>query len=398
LTYRPSEYLSVRPALRIASFDGEYDAGSFRDGENSYTNELLLPSLAVDFKKDRIALGLRANYAKTDRDFVTPFFSSEFRGRVHQEELFGVYRPTERAAITLGAQLRNEKLLGSGADLLTLDATTFSPYALLNLAVAEDLSIEAGLRYNQHSEFGGQVNWSLAYIAKVTGVWNIRLYVGSAFQSPTLDQLAGPFGPNADLQPQASRSVEVSTQLADPAGRYRISLALFQREVREQISYLTSDAFPFGRYENAGEVIDRGLELVGFTRVNDRLRFDANLNYVRGKQTAADGTKTEEFFRRPRPTGSAGLTFTAKRPFLARLTASYVSARPDVWFDANFNRFETDLDPYLLLNFYAEYRFLRRENLTAFLDLRNLTNTNFVEVTGFSTQGVTLRGGFSFTL
>ncbi|MEO0732856.1 MAG: TonB-dependent receptor, partial [Bacteroidota bacterium] len=362
LTYRPSQHLSIRPTLRVASFDGDYDAGSFQDGDNSYTNELLLPSLAVDYQKDRLALGLRANYAKTDRDFATPFFTSEFRGRAHQEELFAVYRPTELATLTVGTQLRNERLLGSGPDEMTLDATTFSPYGLLNLTAAEDFLLEAGLRYNQHSEFGGQLNWSLALGTNTTEEWSSRLNIGSSFQSPTLDQLAGPFGPNADLQPQTSLSVELSTQLADPAGDYRLALALFQRTIDQQINYLTSDAFPFGRYENSGEVRDRGVELSGFVRLGERFRLDGNLTYVRGKQTAADGTETEEFFRRPRATSSAGWTYTAKRRFLARLTSSYVGERPDVWFDASFSRFTTELAPYVLVNFYAEYRFLPAEN------------------------------------
>jgi len=67
LTYRPTPNLSIRPAIHLASFDGDYDAGSFQDGDNTYTNELLLPSISVDYKKDKLSLGSRYSYAKSDR-------------------------------------------------------------------------------------------------------------------------------------------------------------------------------------------------------------------------------------------------------------------------------------------------------------------------------------------
>jgi len=35
LNYQPTEKWSIRPTLRVAGFDGEYDAGSFQDADNS---------------------------------------------------------------------------------------------------------------------------------------------------------------------------------------------------------------------------------------------------------------------------------------------------------------------------------------------------------------------------
>ena len=144
------------------------------------------------------------------------------------------------------------------------------------------------------------------------------------------------------------------------------------------------------------------MELTGFVGLGEQWRFDGGLTYVKGTLTAADGmggtTETDEFFRRPRTTATAGLTFAARAPFLARLTGQYTGERPDVWFDPAFNRIETELEPYLLLNLYAEYRLLREENLKLFLDVRNLTDTDFVEVTGFSVQEITVRGGAAIRL
>ncbi|MEM9258687.1 MAG: TonB-dependent receptor [Bacteroidota bacterium] len=394
---------SLRPTLRIANFDGDYDGGSFQDGANQYTNDLLHLGLAANFEGEEIDFGLLSSYVKTDRAFNDANFGlSEFFGRAQQHDLFAVYQPTNRAAVTIGTQLRGEELERQDPGVDNLEATTLSPYLQLNLTVAEDLLFEAGYRYNNHSEFGGQNNWSLALGVNTTASWSTRLALASAFQSPTLDQLGGPFGPNAELAPQVATSVELSTQLAAPNGRYRISLTGFRRNVQDLIVYATSVEFPFGRYENQNELVDRGLELEGFVDVGKSIRANAAFSYVKGTLTQPDGnggtTETDEFFRRPRTTGSFGLTFQAKSPFLARLSAHYTGDRPDIWFDENFISTETTLDPYWLINAYAEYRLLRQEKLKLFLDLRNLTDTDFVEVTGFSTQGVTFRTGVAIQL
>lgn len=396
LTYRPNQYLTLRPTLRIAGFNGDYDAGSFSDADNSYTNDLLLPGLAVNYEKGKTTLGGRYNFAQTDRVFEDATYgTSEFLGRSHQADAFGTYRPTDQAAITFGTQLREEILVPSG-DVNNLTATTLSPYLQLHLNVAEDFYIDAGFRYNNHSNFGGQSNYSIALGVQSTKTWSSRVSLSNAFQSPTLDQLAGPFGANADLKPQVALSLEASTSLGHPEGKYAFNLTAFRREIKDVIVYTSM-------YKNQDEQLDRGVEFTALGQLSKQFSLNGSLTYVKGRRSSFDfsgmPTETEDFFRRPRTTGSLGLTFnSANSPFTARLSGHYTGDRPDVWFDASFSRFEVDLDPYFLVNAYAEYRFLAAENLRVFFDVRNLTNADFVEVTGFSTVGTVVRGGVSIKL
>jgi vitamin B12 transporter len=396
LTYRPNQYLTLRPSLRIAGFNGDYDAGSFRDAENSYTNDLLLPGLTIDYQKGKTTLGGRYIFAQTDRVFEDAIFgTSEFQGRSHQADIFGTYRPSGQTAITFGTQLREEVLIPS-ADAENQTATTLSPYLQLHLNLAKSVYIDAGLRYNNHSEFGGQSNYSIALGIQSTKTWSSRVSLSNAFQSPTLDQLAGPFGANPGLKPQVALSAEVSTSLQHPSGKYAFNLTAFQREIKEVIVFTSN-------YENQDEQLDRGVEFTALGQLSKQLTLNGSLTYVKGRLSSVDfsgtPTETEEFFRRPRTTGSIGLNFNStKSPFSARLSGHYTGERPDIWFDANFSSFEVDLDPYFLVNAYVEYRFLEAENLRVFLDVRNLTNADFVEVTGFSTIGTVVRGGVSVKL
>jgi len=395
ITYRPTPNLSLRPSLRLASFDGDYDAGSFQDADNSYTNRLLLPSLAVDYKKDDVALGGRYNYAKSDRVFNSTFGTSNFNGINQQTDVFGTWLPSERAYLTLGTQYRDERLNTEDVPAEDqLSAATISPYLQLGMRVAEALLVEGGYRYNNHSDFGGQSNFSLALAVQTTKAFSSRLSLSSAHQSPTLDQLGGPFGPNPNLQPQVATAVELGSSLVHPEGNYRLNINAFQRTIKDVVIF----DFALG-YQNRDELQDTGVEFTGFGKISPRFTLNGNLSYVKGKLSQPDGnggtTESDDFFRRPRTTGMLGLTYSAVSPFTARLSAHYTGERPDIFFDENFASFEVALDPYLIVNAYAEYRLLKRENLRLFADVKNLTNNDFVEVTGFGVLGITVRVGGS---
>ena len=394
LTYRPSPQWSIRPTLRRATFDGDYDAGSFQDADNTYHNELWLPALAVDYTEGDVRFGARYNYAATDRLFDSDFGENSFRGRAHQGDVYASWPLAERLELTAGTQVRREVLTLDNPDQDELRATNIAPYLQLNYRVKQ-LLLEGGYRYNDHSAFGGQSNFSLAAGLQLSEPWSARLSYGSAFQSPTLDQLGGPFGANPDLQPQVSTSLEAGTQLIDPRGRYSLSLSVFRREIEDLVVFNFAEG-----YTNQDELRDRGIELEGSVDVGESLRLNGNLTHVRGRLTSADGaggtTETEDFFRRPRTSAFLGLTYRPGERFLARLSGSYTGERPDVYFDADFSRFEVELEPYLIVNAYAEYRLLKARQLTLFGEVKNLTDTDFVEVTGFSTVGVVPRVGVAW--
>ena len=395
LDWRPTEALSIRPSVRRALFAGDYDGGAFTDAANRYRNELWLPSVAVDYRRATWQLGGRYNYAATDRIFDdTAFGESRYRGRAQQGDVFYNYLPSEAFSLTVGGQLRHETL-ATGEDAPT--ANNVSPYVQANLTVAERLLLEGGYRYNHHSVFGAQSNVSLAAGYRHSERVSSRVSVGSAFQSPTLDQLYGPFGANPDLQPQVSTSYEAGLRVQDPTGRWRASVAVFQREIERIVTY---DA-TLG-YRNQDELRDRGVELEGAAPLAGRLHLDGNLTYVHGRLRSPDGaggtTETSDFFRRPPVSGLLGLTYRAERPLLVRLTGAYTSKRPDVYFDTDFSRIETELGAYLIVNLYAEYVLLKNRSLTLFGEVRNLTDTDFTEVTGYGTLGVTPRLGAAWSL
>jgi vitamin B12 transporter len=75
----------------------------------------------------------------------------------------------------------------------------------------------------------------------------------------------------------------------------------------------------------------------------------------------------------------------------ASLAVRAVSKRIDSYFDSNsYSSRAVTLDPYFTLDLYQEYRI--KPNLKVFLDLRNLSNTTFIDIYGYNSRK------FNFTL
>lgn len=400
LTYRPAAGLTVRPSLRVARFAGDYDGGSFADAPNTYDNTLLLPSLAVDYAKDKFATGGRYSYARTERTFNATFGVSEFAGTNQQADLFGTYRPTPATYVTGGVQLRDETL-DDFADTDNPDATTYSPYLNGGARLGRWLLAEAGVRYDNHSQFGGQATHSVALAADLTRALTLRARSASAFRSPTLDELFGPFGPNPDLQPQTTHSVELGADLVsapESAVAYALGVTAFRRRTADVIVFDFSDG-----YQNRDELLDRGVELTATVRPSARLAFNGNFSWVAGELSVLDGNGNlvgtgESFPRRPGTSGTIGATYTAKSPLTVGLSVNYVGERDDVLFNPDFTVSSVILDPYTVVNAYVEYRWLENENLRTFIDVRNALDTDFTEIVGFNTLGRTIRLGVGYRL
>jgi len=55
----------------------------------------------------------------------------------------------------------------------------------------------------------------------------------------------------------------------------------------------------------------------------------------------------------------------------------------------------TTLKSYFLWDVYADYSFWKKR-LKAFADLRNITDSKYIEISGFNTPGFNVYGGFRF--
>ena len=123
-------------------------------------------------------------------------------------------------------------------------------------------TLQANLRYDRDSEFGGQSTGGLAYGFGFAPGWRVTAAVGTAFRVPTLYQRFSQYGQPA-LQPEKSRNVEVGVHWAQGASRFAV--VAYQNKVRNLITFGAAgpcgDAY--GCYENTGRARLRGVTISG---------------------------------------------------------------------------------------------------------------------------------------
>jgi vitamin B12 transporter len=118
--------------------------------------------------------------------------------------------------------------------------------------------IQANIRRDQYSDFGGANSYYLGYGFDITGNWKATASYSDSFRAPSFDDLYYPYSGNPSIKPERSHSIEAALQYASNAlGVMRLSA--FQTRYSNLIDY--PEVSP-GIYlaENVGRAKVQGLE------------------------------------------------------------------------------------------------------------------------------------------
>lgn len=124
------------------------------------------------------------------------------------------------------------------------------------------LSVQAHLRHDQDSEFGGSTTESLAAGYKLTPQWRVQGSIGTAFRAPTLYQRFSPYG-NQLLQAEHGLNREFSLQYEDAGTSFGITA--YRNQIRDLIIFGAADPKKcpnqFGCYDNVSLARLQGISL-----------------------------------------------------------------------------------------------------------------------------------------
>jgi vitamin B12 transporter len=250
-----------------------------------------------------------------------------------------------------------------------------------------------GGRYNQHSAFGAYSTYNLNPFVFIHRQLKAFVNWSSSFKAPTQYQLFSIYG-NQGLQPEVGTNFEVGAQWFSKNQGSQLRAVYFVRSIQDVIIFRSTSGPPFGQYVNFDQQNDAGLELDGQTQVG-KLKVGFNYTFVNGKVTTAlrpdQDTSYFNLIRRPKHAFNFNLGLPITKKWDASLAVRAVSKRIDSYFDSNsYSSRAVTLDPYFTLDLYQEYRI--KPNLKVFLDLRNLSNTTFIDIYGYNSRK------FNFTL
>jgi len=129
-----------------------------------------------------------------------------------------------------------------------------------------DHGLQAQVRHDQDSEFGGKNTGSLAWGWRVAPQWRITAAAATSFRVPTLYQRFSQYG-NPALVPESGRNVELGLRWS--AAGSALSLSTWRNQISNLIAFGPPGpcADGFGCYVNIGRARLEGLTLAGHTQL-----------------------------------------------------------------------------------------------------------------------------------
>ncbi|WP_349361087.1 TonB-dependent receptor domain-containing protein [Stappia sp.] len=264
-------------------------------------------------------------------------------------------------------------------------------------AFLDRVFVSAGLRYDQNEAFKDSVTYSASAAYKVheTGT-RFHASVGTGVTNPTFyEQFGfnpGRFNGNPNLKPEESFGWDIGVEQRLWNDRLTLDVTYFRERLENEITTTFPPPTFIGTPVNLNGTSKRqGVEVAMGLEVLDNLFVKGSYTYL----DATDPSGTEEV-RRPKHSGAFGVIY------------GFNEGRGNVFLDAVYNgrmfdnefvnatpRTRVKLDDYLLVNVGADYRVA--EHVTLFGRIENLLDTNYEEIYGYNTAGITAYAGVKAT-
>ncbi|NNU14738.1 TonB-dependent receptor [Parvularcula sp. ZS-1/3] len=367
-----TKVLGVTAALSVFYQEAETDTDSFSfsapggvaDGDEETLTEELTTSLSLAFPEVRgVTQTLLAGHSTIDRDSFAggnPAFGAEGQRTSLRYQATGA--PSKRLRLAGGAEA---DLREAGGD----DTAILSLFSLAEYSVSDALTFTAGLRRDEHEEFGGETTGRVALAYEAAPGLTLRANWGQGFRAPSLFQqtffCCGAAGPNASLEPERSQGYEVGGRFV--RGPFDIDLALFRLDTDDLIDF----SFAGGAYINVAEATSEGAEVHAGVDILPWLRSEASYTYLQAED--GDGNRLA---RVPEHTGTFLLIADPKGPFSGTVSARYNGEETD-----NFGT----VDAWTRLDISLRYEL--SDVVELYARGENLTDTDYQEVFGYGTPG-----------
>jgi vitamin B12 transporter len=321
--------------------------------------------------------GSFTNYKSDNRSA----FPSMFEGNNYIVDLFNRYTFDDRIYAILGINYNLDRAEVEG----TQEFSLIDPYANLVYISSFGLNVNAGLRFNLHSEYGSHVVYNInpSYsIALDEGYLKFMGSYATSYITPSLSQLFGLFGANPLLEPETNRTAEGGLEYKANE-TLRLSALYFNRK---EDNFVFFDNTLFQYFNTLNTINAQGLEAQLDWVPLKKMNLTANYTFTERKGDNA--------IRIPKHSVNAALSYNFSTRTYTSLTYSYTGKR----LDTDFNTFDDEvLDPFSTFGFYISQEVMANK-LKFFLNIENVFNTNFTEVIGFTTRGRNLRLGLTLKL
>jgi vitamin B12 transporter len=287
-------------------------------------------------------------------------------------------------ALTAGYERREERV-ATNAGFAVSARDTDALFAIYRLAAGAH-ALQANLRHDDSTQFGGRTTGSIAYGYALSRAWRVHAGYGTAFKPPTFNDLYFPDFSNPALAPETSRNVEAGVAWADTIGATALDarVVAYRNRVRDLIVFQCDASFVCAP-QNVARATLRGATLVAGARF-------ANGATASGSVDIASPVDDDSGNLLPR---------RARRHATLALAQPLGPARVGIEAVASSRRFDdaantVPLAGYAIVNLTAEWQVAPR--FAAFVRADNVLDRDYELAAGYATGGAIVFAGVRWQL
>lgn len=376
-SFAPGQRLQA--SFLASNLNSQYDSSLTDDDRNHH--QLRTADLLWEGKwSDSYSTRLQVNQSNSKYSTTPNFYMTEttVRSYLFQNEYrLGVHRFT-------AALERREDELHNPATLSAGDLKRDRSQNAIALGYglhAGAHTVQANVRHDDDSEFGGKSTGSLSYGYAINSEWRVTASGGTSFRAPTLYQRFSEYG-DASLKPETGRNLEIGTRWT--RGSSSAGIVAYRNRVNNLIVYgaAGSCASAWGCYQSVGRARYEGITLsaahkIGMVSLNGSVDFQNPHDLDTGRQLAR---RSKRYAKLGADTAIGGWNVGAEM--------NAASRRYDSSSGTNM------LGGYTTFNLYTSKNIGRDFTLLARLD--NLADKNYELAKGYATPGRTLYVGLKW--
>ena len=296
-------------------------------------------------------------------------------------------------SVSFGASYFKEEMeqntLYSSIDDKTAD--TKSIWLQNQLFVGESLDFVAGVRVDNHENFGSKATYRIAPAYTVNKTQTLlKASYGTGFRAPSLIQLYDGYYGNPNLEAEESSGWDVG--FVQPLDNQKVSFGVtyFESTYKNRIDYDPNDFYKFNQLPGNTDI--SGVEVFTKWQATNDLDFGLNYSY-----TSSEDPNGDPLVRRPTHKGSLNVRYHFLQKGLVNLDIIWVGDRDSIKYayDLNGNQITT-LDSYTLVNVSARYDLT--DMIQIYGRIANLFDEEYEESWSYATPGLSGYLGLKFSL
>ena len=288
-----------------------------------------------------------------------------------------------------GGHAWNDSINGKKGELIDKSVNEVAGYVIMQQDLFDMLSINAGVRYEHNSVFGGEWVPQAGLTVRPFEGNVIRASFSKGFRSPNIREMYMWGAANDELKPENMLNYEVAVGQSFLDGRLYGEVTAFfidGKNMIESVSVVPGQTYPM-KNRNVGTFTNKGIELEGRYQILGNLSMDMNYSYLH---------TSKSLLAAPAHKLNVGATYSPGRfTFNANVQSVY-----DLYvrLENPANKISEVKENYTVLNARAAYRFGSRDKgLNLFVKGENLTATRYTINYGFPMPKAVFMGGIDVT-